>query len=478
MPGAVCGAVDSLNGSQPAMSTDPEFNTPPVRNAVVVVIDTLRPDHLGCYGYPRNTSPCIDAFSRECTVFDQAIAPAIPTMPSFTTLLTGLHPYRHGIVSHIPPKARLSETIRCFPELAKSAGMTTVGIDNLVVQGMGRGGWFSRGFDFYSGYLYQPFIAQSEELVDRAIAFVDDLADRRFLLFLHLWDPHTPYGPPAPYNSLHYAPGSAPHNLADVKKIAPEYYEQFLAEMRLQHPDDYADVVAQYDGEITRVDDQVGRLIGHLRNAGRLDDTAVVLMSDHGECFGEGGIHFDHHGLVDANVRVAMMVRTPNSKPGRIPEMVSTEDVLPTLARQCGWRLPEAEPITGHDLTPALHGNPPEPREFIVCVESTRQASLALRTAEWKLILPIAADIHGNRMPDLHGHDRTPAPQLFHLPTDPSEANDVAGQHPDILAKFTEQLAHWRASEVQRRGGHDPVLENGLSLGYDEFMARMFRRKK
>ena len=449
----------------------------PVRNAVVVVIDTLRPDHLGCYGYPKNTSPQLDRFASESVVFDQAIAPAIPTMPSFTTLLTGLHPYRHGIVSHIPPRTRLSETVQCFPELAKAAGMTTVGIDNLVVQGMGRGGWFARGFDHYSGYLYQPFIAQSSELVDRSIAFVDDLADRRFLLFLHLWDPHTPYGPPPPYDSLHYQPGSAPYDLAEVKKIAPEYYERFLGEMRLNHPDDYADVVAQYDGEISRVDVQVGRLLDHLHASGRLDDTAVVVMSDHGECFGEGGIHFDHHGLVDANIRVALMMHTPECVPGRVGAMVSTEDILPTLASLCDWPLPTGETTTGHDLSPALQGNPSPEHPEIFCVESTRQASLALRTPEWKLILPIVRDSRGNRMPDLHGHDRDPAPQLYHLPTDPSEAHDVGQQHPEVLARMTTRLDEWRTAEVARRGGHDPVLENGLSLGYDEFMERMFRRK-
>lgn len=448
----------------------------PIRNAVVVVIDTLRPDHLGCHGYPLATSPRIDAFAKDAVVFDQAIAPAIPTMPSFTTLLTGMHPYRHGIVSHIPPRVRLAESIDTFPVFARRSGQTTVGIDNLVVQGMGRGDWFARGFDHYSGFLYKPFAAQSAELVDRAIAYIDDLGDRPFLLFLHLWDPHTPYGPPPPFDSLHYRPGSAAHDLADVKAIAPEYYERFLGEMRLRHPDDYADVVAQYDGEITRVDEQVGRLLDHLEAAGRDDDTLVVLMSDHGECFGEGGIHFDHHGLVDATVRVAWMMRAPGSVPGRVGGMVSTEDLLPTLASACGWSLPDNDDRAGNDLSPALAGHDVTPRSEIFCVESTRQASLALRTPEWKLILPIVEDARGNPLPDLHGHPRSPAPILHHLTVDPHESHDVGDAHPDVRADMLARLAAWRSEEVARRGGHDPVLESGLSLGFDEFMARMRRR--
>ncbi len=448
----------------------------PVRNAVVVVIDTLRPDHLGCHGYPLPTSPHIDAFAQSAVVFDQAIAPAIPTMPSFTTLLTGLHPYRHGIVSHIPPKARLAEAVETFPQLARRAGRVTVGIDNLVVQGMGRGDWFARGFDHYSGYLYRPFEAQSAELVDRAIQYIDDLGHRPFLLFLHLWDPHTPYGPPPPFDTLHYRSGTAPYDLAEVKAIQPEYYERFLGEMRLRHPDDYADVVAQYDGEISRVDEQVGRLLSHLQAEGRFDDTVVAVMSDHGECFGEGGIHFDHHGLVDATVRVACMLRAPGSVPGRVAEMVSTEDLLPTLAALCDWPLPEGGSVEGHDLSPALQGAPIPGRAEIFCVESTRQASLALRTPDWKLILPIVRDVHGNPLPDLHGHARSPEPILHDLRNDPMETVDVAERYTDVRDRMLARLAEWRSTEVRRRGGSDPVLEQALSLGYDEFMARMRKR--
>lgn len=449
----------------------------PVRNVVLVAIDTLRPDHLGCYGYPKATSPRIDALAARSVVFDRAIAPAIPTMPSFTTLLTGLHPYRHGIVSHIPPSDRLDPRIATFPQCARQAGMVTIGIDNLVTQGHGRGSWFARGFDFYSGYLYQPFTNQSEQLVDRAIAYADAYADQPFLLYLHLWDPHTPYGPPAPYDTLHYVPGSGAYDLADVKALSPEYYDAFLAEMRLRHPDDYADVVAQYDGEISYVDVQVGRLMAHLEATGRLDDTAVVLMSDHGECFGEGEIHFDHHGLHDATIRVALMIRTPESVPGRCAAMVSTEDIFPTLAELCGWTLPEATPLTGHSLASTLAGGPAPERDYLVAVESTRQASLALRTPRWKLIVPIAHDASGNLLPDLYGRPRDPRPQLYDLDADPGEWHDVAADHPDVRDRLVALLDTWRAREVAARGGHDPVLESGLSLGYDEFMARLRKRK-
>jgi len=452
-------------------------------NVVLIAIDSLRPDHLGCYGYHKPTSPNIDALAAESVVFERAFAPGIPTMPSFTTLLTGLHPYRHGIVAHIPARERLSEGVQPLPQLAKNAGYVTVGIDNLAVQGNGRGSWFSRGFDYYSGFLFKPFSNQSEQLVDRALGFLSDLREKPFLLFLHLWDPHTPYGPPPPYDTLHYDPDAflAPDepSLAQVKALAPEYYEAFLGEMNLKVPDDYAYVVAQYDGEISYTDAQVGRVFAHLKATGLWDNTVVVLMSDHGECFGEGDIYFDHHGLYDAVIRVALMCRAPGASPARCGAMVSTEDILPTLMEWCGgWPGPAGYPLTGRSFAPALRGGEPfAGRDVLFGVESTRQASLCVRTDRWKLIQPIALDARGAPLVDIYGQPRDPAMRLFDLKNDPQERRDVSAARPDVRDEMAQRLAGWRAEEIVLRGGSDPVLENGLSLPYDGFMARLRARR-
>src|SRR3712207_2083596 len=153
-------------------------------NIVIVAIDSLRADHLGCYGYGKPTSPAIDALAESSIVFDQAIAAAIPTMPSFTTLYTGLHSYRHGIVSHVG-RRRLAEHIELLPQLARERGYVTAACDNLVVQGEGRGSWFARGYDHYSGFLYQPFGDQSTHITDRALSLIDEYVDQPLFLFLH-----------------------------------------------------------------------------------------------------------------------------------------------------------------------------------------------------------------------------------------------------------------------------------------------------
>ncbi len=446
-------------------------------NIVVIAIDSLRADHLGCYGYHTNTSPAIDKLAGESLVFNRAFAAGIPTMPSFTTLYTGMHPYRHGIVSHGGAR-RLSPDIPVLPQVLREHGYRTAACDNLVVQGNGRGDWFARGYDHYAGFIYKPFTDQSTWITDRAQSFIEMGAatqeERPLFLFLHYWDPHSPYGPQPPYDTLHYRPGSGETALSDVYGIAPEYYAAFLGDMRLRHPDDYAYIMAQYDGEISQADAQVGRLIVALKKGGMWENTIVMLLSDHGEAFGEGGLYFDHHGLYDAVTRVALLIRAPGQEPGRVKALVSTEDLLPTLCDLAG--VPAPDNLTGVSLGSLLRGTTSGVRDYIVSAESSRQASLALRTERWKLIVPIVTDAAGDPVPDIYGRPRRPDPLLFDLECDPRERQDVSREQPERLATLGADLERWRTA-MAAAGEPDPIQAQGLSLGYDYFMSRLHARR-
>jgi arylsulfatase A-like enzyme len=442
---------------------------------VIVAIDTLRADHMHCYGYAKTTAPEIDALADESIVFDTAIAAAIPTMPSFTTLNTGLHPYRHGIVAHVGQR-HLSEDILFLPQLAKQRGYVTIACDNLVVQGEGRGSWFARGYDHYSGFLYKPFSNQSSKLTDRAIRFLQQYADHPLFLFMHYWDPHTPYGPLPPYDLLHYEPGSGPIDMAAVRRIQPEYYDAFVGDMKLRYPGDYAYIVAQYDGEISQVDAQVGRLIRAIKERGNWEHTIFILMADHGECFGEGNFYFDHHGLYDAVTRLALMFHLPDTNARRIDALVSSEDILPTLAELVNLPMPPY-PLTGTSLLPLLNATTREVRPYVVSAESTRQASLALRTPEWKVIQPVVEDCEGHPLPDFYGRPRSAAPLLFDLRADPAEQHDLSHEQSEKRAEMLNLLQNWRAEMQRITGQPDPIQSHGLSLPYTRFMERVLNRK-
>jgi arylsulfatase A-like enzyme len=439
-------------------------------------VDSLRADHLGCYGYDKNTSPHLDALARESTLFTQTFAPGIPTTPAFTTLLSGLHPYRHGVLSHGGDMLLPTEVL-LLPQMAKRAGATTIAIDNLTVQGNGRGSWFARGFDFYSAFSYQPFGEQSTQLTERTIRFLNEFQNENFFLFLHLWDPHTPYAPPAPFDTLHYGGRSTPpEKLRRIKALAPEYYGSFLGDMKFQKPDDFDWIMAQYDGEISYTDQQIGRIFEQLKVLGLWDETIVVVMSDHGECFGEGGFWFDHHGLYDANLRVASIWRVPGLQSNQCDNFVSTESVFGTLCELCDWPLPEYD-LSGKSFAPSLRGaSTPAPEPF-VGVECSRQASLCVRTEKWKLIVPIAKNAQGEPVPDFYGNMRDEKILLFDLQNDPRETCDVSAEYSGVRDELLRKLRVWRENAKQENGGCDLILETPLGLPYDEFMGRLTSRK-
>jgi arylsulfatase A-like enzyme len=440
---------------------------------VVIAVDSLRADHLGCYGYRRPTSPNVDALAQDSVVFDAALAAGIPTTPSFTTLYTGLHPYRHGIVAHYGDR-RLSEDVLLLPQLAKRRGYLTAAVDSLVVQSGGRGSWFARGYDHYAGFHYEPFGGQGSRLTDAALRLVKERTDKPLFLFVHYWDPHTPYGPLPPYDTLHYEPGSGAFEMSDVVGLCPEYYEAFVEDMNLEHPDDYAYVVAQYDGEISQVDAHIGRLLDGIKDGGTWENTFLLFVSDHGECFGEGDFHFDHHGLYDAVTRVPMILHAPGLRPSRIEVLASTEDVLPTLADLAGLPLPDYD-LTGESLLPHVEGAPPI-RHRVVSSESTRQASLSLRTESWKLILPITEDAEGRPIPDFYNRPRRPDPLLFDLQADPAEEQNLAPRMPEKLSEMRQQLEDWRGEMAKVTGEPDPIQAQGLGLPYKRFMRRVLNR--
>lgn len=442
---------------------------------VIVAIDSLRANHLGCYGYTKPTSPNIDRLAQESLVFDNAIAAGIPTMPSFTTLLTGLHPYKHGIVSHVG-KRRLANNILFLPQILKQRGYTTAACDNLAVQGNGRGSWFARGYDYYSGFLYKPFTKQGEQLTDRALSFLDEYREQPLFLFMHYWDPHTPYGPRPPYDTMHYQPDNGPNPMEAIRSLHPAYYDAFLGDMKLRYPDDYAYVLAQYDGEISQADAEVGRLITGLQTRGIWDKTIFIVLSDHGECFGEGDFYFDHHGLYDAVTRIAFILHMPDGAKGRISSMVSHEDIVPTLTELADVPAPPY-PLSGTSLTPLLNGQEQAIHSYIVSAESTRQASLALRTDAWKIILPIVEDIHGTPLPDFYGRPRNPDPLLFHLRNDPAEQHDLSQEQPEQCQTMLTMLAQWRSEMAASTGEPDPIQTQGLSLKIETFLHRIAERK-
>ncbi|MBI2502259.1 MAG: sulfatase [Candidatus Latescibacteria bacterium] len=423
-------------------------------NILVLAIDSLRADHLGCYGESRPLTPVIDGLAVQGTLWEQCFAPGIPTHPSFTTLYTGLHPLTHNIVCH-GGQAVLEARTPLLPELLLQAGYTTCAIDNL---GWGKYAWFNRGYEYYldpSRRQQMPLMVSAEALNQRAIQFLRGHAQEPFFLLVHYWDVHTPYLPPEPYRRRFYQGGDpadpANHSLDPLwqhplGKTWQDTWFRWVGGVT-----DSAFVDALYAGALNYLDEQLGRLLGELASLGLEKRTLVVLMADHGESLTEHGIFYDHHGLYDCCLHVPLILRWPGRAlaGSRRAELAQHLDLTPTLLAAAGVEVPAA--MEGNDLLAADR----QPPGQVLSAENTWQSKWSLRTADHKFILARRPDHYGN-----------PYRELYDLHADPGEARSLAAEQPDLCAELEAELEGLIRRRLETLGrAQDPLLEQDITLG-------------
>lgn len=429
-------------------------------NVVLIVVDTLRADHLGCYGYHRNTSPNLDVLARDSVVFEQHITSAIPTHPAFATLGSGQYSITHGIVAHggnIP----LANTVPWLPTLLQKAGYTTCAIDNLAPWHHG----FGRGYEYYINPASRRPLGincDNRDINNRALPWLEQNREEPFFLFIHYWDPHTPYMPPRAYRRLFYDREKDPCDPANrsLESLARHplgkiWRENWLNKLvRGKTVTDAEFVEALYDGEIRYCDEGIAQVIEALDRLGVADRTLLVVTSDHGEMMFRHGIFFDHHGLYEGNLHVPLIIRHPAFRPGRVPHMTAHVDLAPTILEACGVEVPGE--MEGLSFLPFLEGTRDVPlRDFVVCQECTWQMKWALRTLDYKFILA--------RQPDFYG---TPPRELYELHEDPHEFHNLVEERPDIARACESTLEEWVAGKMNARGlAEDPLVAHGLTLG-------------
>lgn len=330
-------------------------------NVILISVDTLRADRLSLYGYARNTTPEIDAWARDRgTVFTTAVAQAPWTLPSHTSMLTGLDPFHHGASYNSPAPNSLTFVAEVF----RRAGYSTTAITG--------GGYMSPAFGFSQGfdrYTYWPAEDNERELrtnLDRFLEWLSGRADRRFFALFHTFEPHPPYRPRSPYwdrfydgplksrvDSLDWQP---PRPNTGVVDRRVEFVWRQRPDEETPAPDAIRELAsALYDSQVAYLDAQLGRLFRTLRELGLEDRTVVVLTSDHGEALGEHGLQ-GHGYLYDHNLLVPLIVAAPDLEAAgeTVENQVRSIDIPPTLLE-----LAELPPLTGVDgssLVPLMRG--------------------------------------------------------------------------------------------------------------------------
>ena len=299
-------------------------------SVLFISVDTLRSDHLGCYGYPRATSPTIDKLASDGVVFDNMLSTSSWTLPTHASMLTGRYPAFHGLQDDgvkLPPR------IETLAGAFKKHGYRTLGVVSHVYVSSEFG--LDRGFDVFDDSLIKAGAENpiAEEVVDRFLSLMSKLPDGPFFAFIHFFDPHWDYTAPEPYNTQFSDPNYTGPIDGTLKSIFPFFYPSTpLSEA------DRRQMIALYDGEIAYVDSQLGRLLKALREQGRLKNTVIVFTADHGEEFKEHGQLGHGRTLFEEQLRVPLIISGhPSFRPGtRRPDLVSQVDLAPTLLELAG----------------------------------------------------------------------------------------------------------------------------------------------
>jgi arylsulfatase A-like enzyme len=386
----------------------------PGPNVVLVVVDTLRADHLGIYGYPRDTSPNLDALARESFLYRNAISTAPWTSPAVGSILTGRYPPQIGITGR---PIVLDEAVRRLPEVLQARGYETAGIVSHLYVGSKYN--YQQGFGFWDESQAQGHThVSSREVTNRAIEFLSRSEERRFFLFLHYFDPHLDY---IQHEKYDYSKGysgrvrSGNDNTHELRTLAWSG--------QLKRPD-IRYLRALYDSEISYTDEHIGRFLDELRRRGLYDDALIIVTSDHGESFMDRPDRWIGHtiSVYGECLNVPLILKLPGQREHRlIEEWVSIIDIPSTILSLTGPANPRGMPLEGSSLT--------RPRSGRALFAQTRRTfskdSVVLNG--WKLIHSVEAREQ----------------ELFDLADDPGERRDRLAAEPRVASALSGLLREW-----------------------------------
>ena len=472
-------------------SLEAENSTPAPPTIVLISLDTLRADHLGTYGHHRQTSPVLDQFSKSGTVFEDASSTAPWTLPAHASMLTGLYPLKHRVLTF---DTGLPADVPSLASQLSKAGYRTAAVVNSAWLKKERYG-LTRDFD---EYLFvddtQDRRAPNTWITDQAITWLTDEDERPTFLFVHYYDVHSDYSSLPQYENLFLTPytGQADGTAWQIARASlekdyldmcsenydpekcrigtPENY--LIIDRNLEtiefNDDDIRHIEQLYDAGIRQLDNELGRLFSTLKTRGILDESLIIITSDHGEEFLDHG-RMDHFlTMYQEILHVPLIFHGPNIPAGlRIKAPVSLVDLAPTILSIAG---DESGFVTdGFDLSPLIRGESvPHFAERPIFGEASGGLTYALMMGQ---VFPIFRSLRvGNHKLIHNTKDRRWS--LYDLDKDPGETQDLAHQNPEILGVLKKQMEQRYknfdpspepASRVDLK---DEELEHLRALGY------------
>ncbi|MFN0151282.1 MAG: sulfatase [bacterium] len=417
-------------------------------NVVIITIDTLRADHMSAYGYPRLTSPVLDALARRGVLFENALTPTPRTTQAIASMMTSLYPQTHGIRTLWGTLPRTRVTLA---ERFRDAGYLTAGFWTTTFLDEKRG--LAQGFDAYENTSVES--DRAELVTDRAILWLAEKVgprpdrgrkDKRrpFFLWLHYRDPHMPYNPP-PEERV-FVDRLYNGEFRDAVRFYPSKELMVYNHLGLIDSSDVVQAAALYDGEIRYADRQIGRLFKDLDDRALTENTIIAVTADHGEGLSEHGYYFDHGDLLyDSSVKIPLILAGPEIPAARVAQQASLIDVAPTIAQMSGlqWR----GEMEGRDLSTAIAEaaagrTTSEPARVLFgesgenllgafnifrFVDGIEGKMRSARSDRWKLtMLPKPGGVRDYA--------------LYDLALDPAESTNVLTEQPVVLEELTTML--------------------------------------
>jgi arylsulfatase A-like enzyme len=408
-------------------------------NIVLISIDTLRADHLNCYGYTRPTSSTIDALAADGVMFLNAFAPSPKTTPSHMSLMTSLQPRVHRVQlwGKNKPGRRLDDSIPTLAEVLKKNGYVTGAFTGGSHMHASRG--FDKGFDVY--YHRNP--------LEDVLAWIEENRHKRFFLFYHTYAVHDPYLPPPPYNSM-YDPeyrGSIIRSRAQLDRAGSweKSHKLFWDSVNTEDSRDIAFLKALYDGAITHMDKEIVRpMLDMLKTNGLYSNTLIVFTSDHGEAFLEHN-NILHEDLYTETLRVPLILVYPKSLPQnkKVSPLVRLIDIMPTIFELTG--IETDIPMQGSSLLPAVRGE----THSLDCY-STHMFMQSLRTDRYSHIR--GSSLRTDRYSRIQGNYWKPVEEVYDRQKDPREKVNIINDR-------TVPLEALREKEAQIANGNNKLRE-------------------
>jgi arylsulfatase A-like enzyme len=411
-------AVLSVGSSCEKGSHSRDKNQP---NIILISIDTLRADHIHGLGYDRQTTPTLDNLMRRGVSFSTAVSNAPWTLPSHASMLTSLYPHTHGVTSE---QFALNEDVATLPIVLKKAGYETAGVATMPHLSPRHG--FGGGFD---AYICKEMRAPAA--LEIILKWLHENAPETFFIFIHLFDVHSDYTPSQRFLSMFES--SYNGEVDGTGKILYQVREgaRKLSEEDLSH------LVSLYDAEIRQLDHNLEMFFDVLQKRNILDDTIVIITSDHGEEFLDHGGVLHGQTLYDELMKVPLIIAGPGVPEGKlVTRQVQLIDIMPTILDLC--RVPIPPEAQGQSMFPLMRQDDAEWTDLAFMEADWRNQKhdikRAVRTDRFKLYYDRYS-----------GHE-----ELYDLLSDPGEQQNIIESHPEVAESLREKLKEWMATERGR----------------------------